>query len=396
MAGFMEDLFRSQMFAWREVFMALLQAIITLTGFLFVLGVLAAIWLAVSARMRRQERARCFLQLLETGLQQGRRLEETILSLAHDRVQTLGVRLHLVAAYLQSGLRLSAALDAVPQFLPAPIRAMLKVGEELGDVAKVLPACRGTLRDGTSGAQSSINSVVVLLFVSPLGPALIWMLEIWVFPKLKDLGKDMVSSGSPWPWYLFDWTTLVANLALALWVAFVLGTMFAGTAGPRWLRRLLDRLGPVSHHFPLWLPWRRRRIQRDFSTMLALLLDAEVPEEKAVRLAAQSSANVIFQRRADRVVRDLREGVKLTEAVRWLDGAGEFRWRLRNAAQAGRGFVAALAGWHEVLEAKAFQQEQAVSQAVTTGFVFMNGLMVSLLAVGVFQLLLAIMEEAAW
>ena len=395
MAGFVEDLFQSQMVAWREVFLALLQAMIMLTAFTVVLAVLAAIWLAVSARLRRQERARCFLQLLETGLQQGRRLEETILSLAHERVQTLGVRLHLVAAYLQSGLRLSAALDAVPQFLPAPIRAMLKVGEELGDVAKVLPACRGTLRDGSSGAQSSINSVVVLLFVSPLGPVVIWILGIWVFPKLKYLHNDMIP-GMAGPWYLFDWSTLVANVALALWVAFVLGNIFAGTAGPRWLRRLLDRLGPVTHHLPLWLPWRRRRIQRDFSVMLALLLDADVPEEKAVRLAAQSSANVIFLRRAEHVVRDLREGVKLTEAVRWLDSAGEFRWRLRNAAQAGRGFVAALAGWHEVLEAKAFQQEQAVSQVVTTGFVFLNGLMVSLLAVGVFQLLLAILEEAAW
>lgn len=395
MAAFVEDLFRSQMFAWREVFMALLQAMITLTAFTVVLAVLAAIWLAVSARMRRQERARCFLQLLETGLQQGRRLEETILSLARDRVQTLGVRLHLVAAYLERGLRLSAALDAVPQFLPAPIRAMLKVGEELGDVAKVLPACRGTLRDGTSGAQSSINSVVVLLFVSPLGPVVIWFLGIWVFPKLKDLAKDM-TPGMAGPWHLFELSGLVANAALALWVAFLLGNLFAGNAGPRWLRRLLDRLGPVTHHLALWLPWRRRRMQRDFSTMLALLLDAEVPEEKAVRLAAQSSANVIFLRRAEHVVRDLREGVKLTEAVRWLDGAGEFRWRLRNAAQAGHGFVAALAGWHEVLEAKAYQQEQAVSQMVTTGFVFLNGLMVSLLAVGVFQLLLAIMEEAAW
>ncbi len=380
---------------WRDIFLALLEVMITLTAFAVVLGLLAAIWLAVSERMRRQERARCFLQLLETGQQQGRRLEETILSLARDRVQTLGVRLHLVAAYLESGLRLSAALDAVPQFLPAPIRAMLKVGEELGDVAKVLPACRGTLRDGSSGAQSSINSVVVLLFVSPLGPVVIWFLGVWVVPKLKDLAKDM-TPGLAGPWYLFEWSALVANVALALWVAFVLGNMIAGTAGPRWFRRLLDRLGPVTHHLPLWLPWRRRRMQRDFSVMLALLLDAEVPEEKAVRLAAQSSANLIFLRRAERVVRDLREGVKLTEAVRWLDGAGEFRWRLRNAAQAGRGFVAALTGWHEVLEAKAFQQEQAVSQMVTTGFVFLNGLMVSLLAVGVFQLLLAILEEAAW
>ena len=137
-------------------------------------------------------------------------------------------------------------------------------------------------------------------------------------------------------------------------------------------------------------------MQRDFSVMLALLLDVEVPEDKAVRLAAESTANRVFLMRAERVVADLRQGVKLTEAVRWLDDAGEFRWRLRNAAQAGRGFVAALDGWHETLEAKAFQQEQIASQTITTGFVFLNGLMVSLIAVALFQLLIAVIEVAAW
>src|SRR5207247_2343155 len=130
-------------------------------------------------------------------------------------------------------------------------------------------------------------------------------------------------------------------------------------------------------------------MQRDFSVMLALLLDSEVPEEKAVLLAAQSTANRIFMARAERVVRDLRAGINLTKAVQWLDDAGEFRWRLRNASQPRNGFFAALAGWHESLEAKAFQQEQAVSQTVTTGLVMLNGLMAGLVAVGIFRILLA-------
>ena len=109
-------------------------------------------------------------------------------------------------------------------------------------------------------------------------------------------------------------------------------------------------------------------------------------------LAAASTANRIFIRRAERVVKDLRAGIKLTEAVRWLDDAGEFRWRLRNASEPGAGFFAALAGWHESLEAKAFQQEQAASQTITTSFVMLNGLMVGLVALGIFRLLLALIE----
>jgi hypothetical protein len=93
-------------------------------------------------------------------------------------------------------------------------------------------------------------------------------------------------------------------------------------------------------------------------------------------------------------VRDLQAGIKLTEAVRWLDDAGEFRWRLRNAAEPRAGFFAALAGWHESLEARAFHQEQAVSQTITSGLVLLNGLMVGLVALGMFRLILALLEEA--
>ena len=70
--------------------------------------------------------------------------------------------------------------------------------------------------------------------------------------------------------------------------------------------------------------------------------------------------------RARRVVLSLRQGVKLTEALEKLDETGEFRWRLTNALQAGRNFLTALHGWLESLDAKAFQQEQAMAQSVTT------------------------------
>ena len=62
----------------------------------------------------------------------------------------------------------------------------------------------------------------------------------------------------------------------------------------------------------------------------------------------------------------LREGVALTEAVQAIDDTGEFRWRLTNAAYGRGGFMAALSGWHEALDAKAYQLEQAASQVITT------------------------------
>jgi hypothetical protein len=92
------------------------------------------------------------------------------------------------------------------------------------------------------------------------------------------------------------------------------------------------------------------------------------------------------------VVAELERGVKLTEAVRRLDDSGEFHWRLTNATHGSGGFLSALSGWHDALEAKAFQEEQAVAQLITTALVFLNGLLVGILAISVFQILIAIID----
>ena len=81
--------------------------------------------------MRARTRARFFLDLVETGLQEGRNLEQTLIAISHTRDLSVGVRFHLLAAYLEKGLLLEEAFEKVPQFLPAQVNAMLKVGAEI-------------------------------------------------------------------------------------------------------------------------------------------------------------------------------------------------------------------------------------------------------------------------
>jgi hypothetical protein len=76
--------------------------------------------------------------------------------------------------------------------------------------------------------------------------------------------------------------------------------------------------------------------------------------------------------------------------LRRFDKAGEFAWRLSNAAAQEGGFLPALAGWMEALDAKAFQQEQTASQIITTSLVLCNGLVVGLIATGIFAVLISL------
>src|SRR5881396_2717633 len=67
-------------------------------------------------------------------------------------------------------------------------------------------------------------------------------------------------------------------------------------------------------------------------------------------------------------------------------------WRLTNASHSSKGFRAALNGWLEALDARAFQQQQAAAQLVTTAVVLLNGTLVGALVVGTFEALISIVN----
>ncbi|MEK7686071.1 MAG: type II secretion system F family protein [Verrucomicrobiota bacterium] len=353
------------------------------------------LWLLVfllSLPMLRQERARFFLDLLETGWKEGRSAENTIVAISQSQDRAMGVRFHLLAAYLEMGLPFGQALEKVPYFLSPQIKAMLKVGEEIGDPRRVLPACRQLLKDGLSKTRGAFNFAMILpLVLLPVAPLIFLMLLVFVYPKFLQIFSDMevpvpaltllVISQA----HLCVWVTIAAAVLVLLAAFFYVG-------GPRVLAWGHGVLQPVSDWMALRIPWRYKRLQRDFSAMLAILLDATVPEERALKLAAESTANGIFLNRAKRAVEDLRAGRKLPEAMRRLDDSGEFHWRLSNACHTQNRFLTALSGWLESLDAKAFQQEQAAAHVITTALVLVNGLFVGLLTAGTFQALISVIE----
>ncbi len=342
--------------------------------------------------LRRQERARLFLDLVSTGLDQGHSIEHTVVSIARSRDRSVGVRFHLLAAYLESGWNLVPALEKVG-LLPPQIVAMLRAGQEVGDARRILPACRTFLKDAASHVQSAYNYLIVLAFVLiPVVPALFWVMSVFIMPKYQAMFADLMEGVAPSP-MPFRLAAALSRIQLALALLFYVGAIFY-VGGPRLYSWLTAGFSfPSLDGLVYRVPWRRKRMQRDFAAMLGVLLDAGVPEARAVSLAAKSTANAAFVRRAERVAAQLGQGVSLTDALAGFDESGEFRWRLSNALRAGRNFFAALEGWLESLDARAFRQQQAFAQVVTTSLVFYNGMMVALFAVFVFHGFTALIQE---
>ncbi len=377
--------------------MALTLLLYLLLGLAPICGISYLLYFLLTLPMRRNERARMFLDLLELGLREGRTPETAVADAAASRDRSLGVRFHLLAAHLEEGLRLSQALEQVPRLLPPQVCAMLRTGERICDIRKVLPACRLLLHDSVSQVRSALNYLILLAFaISPAMVIVPLILRAFVLPKFKYVFAGMLG-GQSLPAFtrlVFGGSTIVTAIQVGI-VSVIWLVTLAYLGGPRlhsWIHRVLPGL---QDWLLARLPWRRKRLQRDFSAMLAVLLDAEVPEAEAVTLAAQSTSNLAIVSRAQKVCALLQRGIKLPEALGALDDSQELQWRLSNALRRGAGFVGALTGWHEALDAKAFQLEQAAAQLTTTVLVLINGGIVASILIAVFLILISVINQTS-
>jgi type II secretory pathway component PulF len=351
----------------------------------------------LSLPMRRRDRARFFLDLIETVVQRGQPVEPAILSAAENHDRAIGVGFFMVAAHLEDGARLGEALEKVPTFLPPQVNAMFRAGEKLGDLKKVLPACREVLRVAPDTVRTTMHYMVaILLLFAPVAIFLISLLSTIVVPKFKEVFAGMGMKLWPLTLYVFalnDRFILIGFEALLFMALLAVAAIYIG--GPGLVRWFQFRSVPVVDWITWRIPWKRKKLLRAFSAMLAVLLDGGVPEAEAVRLAGESTANEICRRRTRRVIAALEQGAKLEEAVRAFDDTGEFHWRLTNATHARGGFLSALRGWHAALDAKAFQQEETAAHTLASGLVILNGVVVGLIAIGMFGMLVMLLKHLA-
>src|SRR5476651_1666780 len=156
----------------------------------------------LSLPMRRRDRALFFLDLVETVLQRGQPVEQAILAAAENHDRAIGVRFYIVAANIESGSRLGEALEKEPSFLPPQVNAILRAGEKLGDLKKVLPACREVLRIAPDTVRSTLHYMVAMLLVfAPIAVWLISLLSLFVIPKFKEVAAG--SGAQLWPISIF-------------------------------------------------------------------------------------------------------------------------------------------------------------------------------------------------
>ena len=368
--------------------------------------------------MERRERARFFLLLLSSAEESGQSAEQAIISFSRNGKQSLGPELDRVAWHIRSGLNLPEALAEVPGCLPAQVVATLKVGHETGGVSTTLPMAQENLREKTRfGGAMGMEYIVMVLLVAVV---IVWTLMVYIVPKYESIFNEYPDSFPAFTSLVLD----ILDYGVAPFiVTFFLFVVFywdesveenyeAGLGSSLKLENktnsertyiiedvewsgLALRPGQLFENIKRlqeWFPWHRKRLQRDYSRMLAILLDSGMPEEKAVTLAAQSTSNRVFKERARKVIAGLQSGMGLTEAIKLMDDSKEFQWRLTNALQTEGNFVDALSGWHQSLSAQADRQHQTFATLLETTCFLLMGLVVGSVVIAMFLPLIKLIE----
>ena len=336
--------------------------------------------------IQRRERVRFFLYLLAQAEESGQSIEQIIISLSKGGEQPLGPQFDRVARHIESGLNLPEALAREPGCLPAQVVDTYKVGHETGDVSLILPVAQENHRENGESVFSGLIYHVIVLSIAVM---IVGILMTYVIPKFKVIFADMLEPGEVLPEFTMLFLKIsdtIKNNAAALFIPLLLllGVWFY-CKKKGWLDA-----------FWLLMPWRRKRLQRDYSRVLVLLLDSGVPEEKAIELAAQSTSNRTIKKRARKVIASLQSGMGLTEAIKLMDDSREFRWRLTNALQTDGKFVDSLNGWHQSLSARADRQHRSFATLIEATMILLLGLIIGSIMIGMFLPLIKLMDKLTY
>ena len=293
-------------------------------------------------------------------------------------------------------MRLSQALEVVPRVLPPQVCAMLSTGDRIGDIRKVLPACRLLLRDSVSHVRSALNYLILLAFaISPAMVVVPVVLEDKVLPKLKAVFAGMLEGQ---PARVHPIGLRGKHFVMVIQLCIVGFVWLATLAYCR--RATAPRLGPsppAGLHRTGSSPGCRGGANASSAISRPCSPCSWTP--KCPKPKPSPGGPIHCQPRHYRPrAESLRPAARRSqapEALRALDSSQELQWRLSNALRRGAGFVRALTGWHEALDAKAFQLEQAAAQITTTVLVLINGVIVASILIAVFLILISIINRTS-
>ena len=233
---------------------------------------------------------------------------------AHE-IDSLSAR---IGGHLREGLDLSEALERESRTIPPSFRAVMETGLAAGNLPAAL--------EGLARTADTIRSIRSRMAIAAIYPSLLIIIAVILMLSVTRVFLDLINNQfidfhrSPPP-ALANLTWLISEnpWGWLFWFPILLLLLIWGLGGTRFLTLRLPGVGAAMRYYRISL----------FADLLGMLLNNQVPLEKALTLAATASGDRRLARDAQSVADDIRRGQPVGEALSNLKSLPRFaRWMI--------------------------------------------------------------------
>lgn len=245
-------------------------------------------------------------ELTKAGLPLGEGLRALASELSGQRLPNI---LRAVAARLDAGDDLATAFELQGCCLPAHLAGLVLAGLRSGRLAQVLEEYvdlqRSRLELRHRIWQTVAYPVVLIVFAAML---LIFAGTV-IVPSFEKIFMDFNTRLPPMTIIVLKFTRPAA------WLTVVVAMMIIATPLVVWLASRLGWVWSVLHRVPMIGPLLRWSQMAQFSRLMALSLDQQMPLPDALRLTAAGLGDVVLARACRRAAADVETGRDLHETL---------------------------------------------------------------------------------
>ena len=246
-------------------------------------------------------------------LQSGVKFDKAVDLLAKAKKQTaIGDVLAQISTKLKSGITIAESFGSFGQLFNKLYVNLLKTGEESGALTPVFKGLSRDLKYRNDLRQIIIQATTYPLIILVVCLASIVFIFNYIVPKMSTLFAD--AENLPWETQLVlgisDWLIAYQHY-LGLFLLVGAGLIFHNRKNPKLLQWFHQRSRLVPGVRTIVEMSERIR----FCSSMALLLEAGIAMDQAVKLSAGNSANSEIRRELESVSDQIRKGVHLSKAL---------------------------------------------------------------------------------
>lgn len=292
-------------------------------------------------------------------------LERGLVGLGRDLRGRLGLVSRLLGARLAQGESLPQAIAADGAYYPPIYRAVVEAGMKAGRLPVALEGLGRIARNYAETRRAIGLALFYPLLVLMLAYVLFLGFILLLAPQfMTAFGSFQLAPNAAVRWisglgrYVVYWGPVVPVVVFTL-LAWWLAAGRAGALQPGW-----------SGRFVGMIPWMRKLVAAteaaNFSDLLALLLEHQVPVPSAVRLAANASCDSAMRRSAEELAVASEQGRTLADAVRAPSTLPPMlRWLIAGGSKQGM-LVPALRHAGETYRRRALNQAEMIRVLLPT------------------------------